>query len=115
MKRGEDSGTVPWTPMFLVIVIRFIMWPPISISLIYLFASRTSVLDTDPMLWFTMMLMPTGPTAMKLTALADVSGSNESEKMSIAKFLSITYALSPLICFTVVGALKACHAAMGVS
>ncbi|KAL9101092.1 MAG: hypothetical protein Q9163_003607 [Psora crenata] len=110
LKRGEDSGTVPWVPMVIVIFIRFLMWPAISISIIYIVASRTALLDSDPMLWFTMMLMPTGPTAVKLTALADVSGSNESEKMSVAKFLSITYAVSPLICFTVVGALKACHA-----
>ena len=112
MKRGEDSGNVPWRVVLLVTVIRFIIWPAISISVIYLLASKTKVLDDDPMLWFTMMLIPTGPSAMKLTALADVSGSSEREKMSIAKFLSITYALSPLICFTVVGALKACHAAV---
>lgn len=68
------------------------------ISVIYLVASGTSLLDADPMLWFTMMLIPTGPTAMKLTALADVSGSNENEKMSIAKVLSVAYAVSPLIC-----------------
>ena len=115
MKRGEDSGNVPWVPMVFVTVIRFVVWPAISISLIYLLASKTSLLDEDPMLWFTMMIMPTGPTAMKLTALADVSGSGEAEKMSIAKFLSITYVLSPLICFTVVAALKACHAAGDVS
>lgn len=41
-----------------------------------------------------MMLMPTGPSAMKLTALADVNGSNEGEKMSIAKFLSVRNKLS---------------------
>ena len=45
------------------------------------------------MLWFAMMLMPTGPSAMKLTALADVAGSNEGEKMSIAKFLCVGYVL----------------------
>ena len=40
------------------------------------------------MSWFAMMLMPTGPTAMKLTAMADVGGSGgeEREKLSIAKF-----------------------------
>ena len=27
MKRGEDSGTVPWVPMFLVLGIRFVVWP----------------------------------------------------------------------------------------
>lgn len=41
------------------------------------------------MLWFTMMLMPTGPPALKLTALADVNGSSEDVKMSIAKFLCV--------------------------
>ena len=35
------------------------------------------------------MLMPTGPPAMKLTALADVSTNNEVEKLSIAKFLTV--------------------------
>ena len=43
-----------------------------------------------------MMLMPTGPPAMKLTALADVSGSSEQEKMSIAKFLTVSFCPLPL-------------------
>ena len=114
MKRGEDSGTVPWVPLIFVTIMRFVLWPAyvfllphdhrllrpaqktdlntssISISLIYLFASRTNLLDADPILWFAMMLMPTGPPAMKLTALADVSGSTETEKMSIAKFLCVS-------------------------
>ena len=90
MKRGEDSGTVPWIPLVFVTVMRFIIWPAVSILFIYLLASRTNVLDDDPILWFAMMLMPTGPPAMKLTALADVSGSSEEEKMSIAKFLSVS-------------------------
>lgn len=38
-----------------------------------------------------MMLMPTGPPALKLTALADVNGSSEDEKLSIAKFLSVSF------------------------
>lgn len=52
-------------------------------------------------------LMPTGPPATKLTALADVSGAGEDEKMSIAKFVTISYMISPVICFAVVGSLKA--------
>lgn len=27
MKKGEDSGTVPWLPVCLVLSIRFILWP----------------------------------------------------------------------------------------
>lgn len=90
MKRGEDSGSVPWIPLVFVTIMRFVLWPAVSISFVYGLASRTKVLDADPILWFTMMLMPTGPPAMKLTALADVSGSNENEKMSIAKFLCVS-------------------------
>ena len=90
MKRGEASGTVPWIPLVFVTTMRFIVWPAVSIVIIYLVASRTNLLDKDPMLVFAMMLMPTGPPAMKLTALADVSGSSEEEKMSIAKFLSVS-------------------------
>ena len=41
------------------------------------------------MLWFTMMLMPVGPTALKLMALADVSRTEANEKMVIAKFLAV--------------------------
>lgn len=62
----------------------------ISISLIYLVASRTRWLPQDPMLWFTMMLMPTGPPALKLTALAEINSSNEDEKLSITKFLMVS-------------------------
>ena len=90
MKRGEYSGTVPWIPVVFVTVMRFFVWPTVSIVFIYLVASRTNILSDDPMLWFAMMLMPTGPPAMKLTALADISGSSKEEEMSIAKFLSVS-------------------------
>lgn len=48
---------------------------------------------------------------MKLTALAEVIGSDENEKMIIAKVLTISYALSPVIAFAMVGSLKASEAA----
>ncbi|KZF26271.1 hypothetical protein L228DRAFT_279503 [Xylona heveae TC161] len=111
-KKGDQGEKVPWISMVLITFIRFILWPIISIVAIWAIASRTHWLDEDPILWFAMMMMPTGPSAMKLVALADVDGSSEAEKMSIAKFLTITYAISPLICFTVVGSLKASQAAM---
>ncbi|KAI4742549.1 membrane transporter [Aureobasidium sp. EXF-12298] len=109
-KKGEQSGSVPWKPFTIITVVRFVIWPLISIPLVWVLASKTNVLSDDPILWFAMMLMPTGPPAMKLTALADVSGAGDEEKMSIAKFLTISYAISPLICFSVVGALKASQA-----
>ncbi|CBX97524.1 similar to Auxin Efflux Carrier superfamily [Plenodomus lingam JN3] len=112
MKRGEDSGEVAKGSLAIVTFLRFILWPLISIPLIWAMASKTKLLDADPMLWFSMMLMPTGPPAMILVALTDVTGAPESMKMTIAKFLTISYAITPMICFAVVGALKATEAAI---
>ena len=62
------------------------------------------------MLWFVLMLMPCGPPALTLVSLADVSGGSEGGKDVLAKFLTLCYALSPLITFAVVGSLKASEA-----
>jgi len=110
-KKGEASGSMPWGPWATVTFVRFVLWPAISIPLIYAFATKTGVLDEEPMLWFAMMLMPVGPPALSITAMADVSGADETQKLSIAKFLTVSYVVSPLICFSVVGALKASQAA----
>jgi len=112
MKRGEDSGEVAKGSLAIVSLFRFIIWPLISIPLIWAIATKTQLLDSDPMLWFSMMLMPTGPPAMILVALTDVTGAPESMKMTIAKFLTISYTITPMICFAVVGALKATEAAI---
>ncbi|KAK5168367.1 uncharacterized protein LTR77_006937 [Saxophila tyrrhenica] len=112
MKKGDESGTVPWIPLVLITLVRFFIWPAISITAVYFLASRTSVLGSDPILWFAMMLAPTGPPALMLTALADLAGADEQEKMGIAKFLTIEYAVSPMIFLTVVGSLKASEAAV---
>ncbi|RMZ02761.1 hypothetical protein D0862_05910 [Hortaea werneckii] len=113
MKKGEESGHVPWLPLVIITTIRFIMWPAISIGVVYLLATKTNVLPADPLMWFVMMLMPGGPPGMKLTALADVNGSDADEKMGIAKFLTISYSISPLLSFSVVASLKASQAAVG--
>lgn len=111
-KKGEDSGKVDWKPLATIFLIRFLLWPAASISLIWVIASKTSWLTPDPILWFVMMLMPTGPPATKLTALADVSGAEEKQKLAISKFLTISYAASPVICIAVVGSLKAVKSVM---
>ncbi|XPS80522.1 hypothetical protein M3J09_012475 [Ascochyta lentis] len=112
MKRGEDSGEVPKASLALVTLIRFIIWPLLSIPLIWALASKTHLLKGDPILWFSMMLMPTGPPAMILVALTDVTGAPEKMKMTIAKVLTMSYAVTPLISFAVVGSLKATEAAI---
>ena len=89
-KKGEASGAMPWGPWALVTLVRFALWPAIAIPLVYVFATKTQVLDAEPMLWFAMMLMPTGPPALSITAMADVSGADEEQKLSIAKFLTVS-------------------------
>jgi hypothetical protein len=43
------------------------------------------------MLWFTMMLMPTGPPAMKLIAMVEVSDADEEDEHKIAKLLTVRF------------------------
>lgn len=90
MKRGEQSGNIPWAPSIIVLLMRFVIWPCISIAVIYALASRTELIPFDPILVFTMMLMPTGPPAMALSSLADCNDSGDEEKMAIAKFLIVS-------------------------
>ncbi|KAL0939765.1 transporter C5D6.04 [Colletotrichum truncatum] len=93
-KNGSESkeSKIPMVPFLAVTAVRFVLWPIISIGIIYVLASKTTVLSNDALLWFCMMLMPTGPPAMKLSALADCEGSDESQKMLIAKFLTVSVA-----------------------
>ncbi|KNG45400.1 hypothetical protein TW65_07932 [Stemphylium lycopersici] len=89
MKRGKHSGEIHKGSLALVTLLRFIIWPLISIPLIWAIASKTKILNADPILWFSMMLMPTGPPAMILVALSDVTGAAETMKMTVAKFLTL--------------------------
>ncbi|KEF55972.1 uncharacterized protein A1O9_07552 [Exophiala aquamarina CBS 119918] len=111
MKRGEDNG-LPLLPTALVLLVRLVLWPVISIAVVWLLATKTNTLQQDPILWFTMMLMPTGPPAMKLIAMAEVNGAGEDDKMVISKVLTLAYACSPLLALTVVGSLYSSEAAI---
>ncbi|RYP06602.1 hypothetical protein DL764_003054 [Monosporascus ibericus] len=86
-KLGEDTGRLTWGPVVFVTLVRYILWP--AISVIWALATYTTLLSRDPVLWFSMMLMPVGPTAFKLMALADVSRADSKEKLVIAKFLAL--------------------------
>ena len=86
----SQNTSLPWTSTLVILLTRFVLWPAISIPLIYLLATRTSWVLDDPLLWFCLMLMPTGPPALKLTALADVNGAGEEEKLGIAKLLIVS-------------------------
>ena len=114
-RRSSSSSTeagLPYLTTLFILVVRFIVWPVISIAVIYLLISRTEFLGDDPMLWFALMLMPTGPPAMKLITMVQVSDAGPEDERRIAKILSVSYIISPILAFTVVGALRASQAAI---
>lgn len=101
-------------PNIFILAVRFVLWPLVSLPLIYLLATNTRLLADDPVLWFSLMLMPAGPPAMKLIAMANVSGADEGAKISVARVLAISYVCVPLLSFSVVAALRAVESAMKV-
>jgi predicted permease len=105
-------STTPLATTLFILLIRFVAWPLISIGIIFAIAKRSSALGSDPMLWFTMMMMPTGPPAMKLITMVQVSDAGVEEERKIAKILTVSYIISPVLAFVVVGALYASEAAM---
>lgn len=91
-KPRRRDAVAPGAPLFetiFILLVRFVIWPVVSISAIHALATKTNLLSTDPMLWFTMMLMPTGPPAMKLIAMVQVSNGDEEEETKIAKLLTV--------------------------
>lgn len=65
----------------------------ISIPLIYGLAKDTDLVRHDPVLWFSMMLMPAGPPALIISGLAELARISEVERMTIAKTLSVSVIL----------------------
>ncbi|PSR80515.1 auxin efflux carrier [Coniella lustricola] len=106
-KTQGKASRLPWVTVTYIMLVRFVLWPLAAIGFVYLLASKTSILGSDPMLWFAMMLMPCGPPAMKLITMIQVSSADDEEEAIIAKLLTISYLVSPILSFTVVGALKA--------
>lgn len=89
--RSENvHAATPWVATTFVLVVRFVLWPIVSIGIIYLLASKTNALGDDHMLWFTMMLMPTGPPAMKLITMVEVSDADEEDEHKIARLLTVS-------------------------
>ncbi|KAM7200361.1 Auxin efflux carrier [Naviculisporaceae sp. PSN 640] len=107
----NKSAALPWGTVGFILLVRFVMWPIGSIWFINRLAGGDGrVLGDDPMLWFAMMLMPTGPPAMKLITLVQVSDGEPEDEVNIAKLLTISYIISPILSVTVVGSLFASQA-----
>ncbi|KAJ4361728.1 hypothetical protein N0V95_001621 [Ascochyta clinopodiicola] len=114
-KQNSVSSVQTRTPLattVFILAVRFVLWPVLSIGTIYTIAKHANILGSDPMLWFAMMLMPTGPPAMKLITMVQVSDAGVEDERKIAKILTISYIVSPILAVVVVGALYASEAAI---
>lgn len=52
VRNDSHPAATPWLTTIFVLVVRFLVWPVISIATIYLLAKKTDLLGDDPMLWF---------------------------------------------------------------
>nr|XP_019013558.1 uncharacterized protein I206_01628 [Kwoniella pini CBS 10737]OCF52339.1 hypothetical protein I206_01628 [Kwoniella pini CBS 10737] len=104
--RTKNGSRPPIFPLMYLFVIRFAVMPVISISMVY--GVRKALGDrilSDPVLDFIMMIAPVGPPALTLAAIVEMSDTDENVETAVAKTIVISYALSPLISFSVTAAL----------
>lgn len=52
-------------------------------------AKRTGLVRYDPILWFSLMMMPAGPPALVISGFAELAKISEAEKMAVAKTLTV--------------------------
>ncbi|KAL1839882.1 hypothetical protein VTJ49DRAFT_1017 [Mycothermus thermophilus] len=113
-KRNHESTvtSMPWGAVSYILFVRFVAWPLVSISAIYLLATRTGLLGTDPILWFCLGIMPCGPSAMKLITLVQVARGTPDTEKHISQLLTISYLISPILSLTIAGSLIASQRAI---
>ncbi|KAJ4289310.1 hypothetical protein N0V88_007061 [Collariella sp. IMI 366227] len=111
-QNNESVMNMPWLSVGYILTCRFIVWPCMSIPIIYFLASRTGLLGDDPILWFCLMIMPCGPSAMKLITLVQVAGASKDDEVHISRLLTISYIISPILSLTIAGSLLASQAAI---
>ncbi|KZT50396.1 hypothetical protein CALCODRAFT_404835, partial [Calocera cornea HHB12733] len=86
--RPQDKELRLW-PVAYILFLRFLLLPVLSIGL----------------------FAPAGPSAINISSIAEVAGAGEVVTQQIARFLTLSYALSPLISLAVVGSVQAAAAA----
>lgn len=74
-----------------LVFLRFALMPLLSTSIVYLLLSRTSLLDPDPALWFALIIAATGPPAIRIAALLDLSGLGNGPQQAIARLLAVSW------------------------
>ncbi|KZT73882.1 hypothetical protein DAEQUDRAFT_661705 [Daedalea quercina L-15889] len=76
-----------------VLSVRFLAMPALSVLFVWLTAGRGWYID-DPLVWFLLVLIPAGPSAMLMVSVAELA---DVDQGPIAGYLTIAYLLSPLM------------------
>lgn len=105
------SPQPPKSAVIVIIAARFFILGAIGILVTYLFAAKTKLLGDDPVLWWSMMLMPIGPPGMIVSVLLEVTNAETRAKMMVARMLAYNYLVTPLVALAIVCALRATEAA----
>ncbi|KAI5478185.1 hypothetical protein MNV49_005352 [Pseudohyphozyma bogoriensis] len=111
-KKGSSANIPLLTWLFAY---RFFVAPAISISAIY--GIRTvwpGLIRSDPILDFVLMLSNVGPPALTLSAIAELAHLPADVEGQIARIITLSYAVTPLICLPVTAALEVVERAYGL-
>lgn len=89
-------------PLAYLVLWRFFLVPLASIGVVYSLRSRfPNYIKHDPMLDFVLAISHTGPPAITLAAMADMSGLDEKDQGTIATVLLASYIVTPLLSLSV--------------
>jgi predicted permease len=88
--KGKEIQGTPYLTTLFVLVVRLVMAPILSTGAIYYLAKNTTWIGQDPILWFSMMFMPVGPSAVKLITMVEVSDASEEDQHKVAKLLAVS-------------------------
>jgi predicted permease len=95
---GAQLRTVPRAtphaaPTAFVLAVRYALMPALAVGFVWATAAR-GWYAADPLVWFLLVLIPSGPSAMILANLAELV---DVDQGPIAAYLTIAYMFSPLI------------------
>ncbi|KAF7968116.1 hypothetical protein HWV62_31983 [Athelia sp. TMB] len=82
-------------PTIWVLLVRYIFMPAISMGLVFATAGH-GWYDSDGLMWFLLILVPSGPSALLLLSVAQQVGVDEGP---VAGFLIVAYLCAPLMAF----------------
>ncbi|KAK7692584.1 hypothetical protein QCA50_004214 [Cerrena zonata] len=95
---GAELALVPHAnpgkvPAIFTLTVRFVIMPALSLLFVWGTAGRGWYTD-DKLVWFLLVLIPSGPSAMLLASVAEIVNTDQGP---ICGYLAISYLLSPLI------------------